>query len=111
MDGNQLEEGILRRNNWAAATGHARSVSRRGSLRLFGAAALVAAVSTPVRITRAGKAGNKAASRCKRQKGACEAAVRANCAGNETCFSALLPCCAFLARCNAGAATRCLLAG
>jgi hypothetical protein len=90
---------------------HELTASRRSLFGgALGAAAFAGVLAAPD-TTRAAKAGKQAKKRCKRQQGACADAVRAFCLDDETCLTALLPCCALLARCNAGAATECFLSG
>lgn len=85
-----------------------RSFTRSRRSVLTGAACASALVAPAV--AGAGKAGKVARKRCKKQQGDCEAVARAHCEG-DICLNALLPCCALLATCNAGEATRCFLAG
>jgi hypothetical protein len=85
-------------------------VSRRGSLRVLGGAALAGAIAAPA-ATEAGKSGTKARKLCQRQKSGCEEVVRAQCGDNATCVNATLPCCALLAECKGREATECFLSG
>ncbi len=85
------------------------AVTRR-SLRALGGAALLGALARPP-MARAGKAGKKARARCRRQEGACEAEVRTHCGELQGCLEGFLPCCRFLATCQAGAYVRCTFLG
>jgi hypothetical protein len=92
---------------------HAASLSRRGSLRVLGGAALTGAIAAPTAAV-AGKAGNKAQKRCKRQLGQCLASVEAFCEPQQlpaVCEAFLNPCCEHFSRCEAGQGIACLFAG
>jgi hypothetical protein len=56
----------------------------------------------------AGKAGKEAKKICKRQRGPCEAGVRAFCGELSPCLEGILPCCQVLATCQTTAAVECL---
>jgi hypothetical protein len=89
---------------------HATALSRRGSRRVLGGAALVGAITAP-RIVSAGKAGKKAQKRCKRQRGQCLAYVEEYCEpkiGSDICKEVFNPCCEHFAGCNAGQGIECL---
>lgn len=83
------------------------AVSRRGSFRVLGGATLASALAAPGP-TGAAKAAKNAKQRCRRQEGACEAAVRTYCEGLQNCLDGFLPCCRFLATCQAGAYVECV---
>ena len=90
---------------------HAASVvSRRGSLRLLGGAALAGALAAP-ELAGAGKGkSKKSPKQCKRQGGQCRAYVAETCAQLEDpqeCLEVYTPCCEHFERCNAGAGLRC----
>jgi hypothetical protein len=87
----------------------AASLSRRGSLRVLGAAALTGVVSAPADI--AGKAGDKSQKRCQRQRGQCLAYVAEYCEpkiGADICKELFNPCCEHFASCHAGQGIECL---
>jgi hypothetical protein len=88
----------------------AEAVSRRGSFRVLGGAALASVLARPGG-TRAGKATKKARKKCKQQKVGCEEYVVAAYSNCETCRNALFPCCALLGQCQGREATKCLLSG
>lgn len=88
----------------------AAAVSRRGSLRLLGGAALGSALATPA-LAAAGKTGKKGQKRCRRQRGQCLAFVEEFCQPKGdpgACEEQLSPCCEHLARCSAGEGIECL---
>lgn len=93
-------------------TRHAAGVvSRRGSLRLLGGAALAGALAAP-ELTSAGKGKVKkqANKQCKKQGGQCRAFVLETCAqveDRQACEEAYAPCCKHFERCDAGAGLRC----
>ena len=62
-------------------------------------------------LTRAGDTAKKIRKVCRRQGSGCEAEARAQCAGNDTCLNAVLPCCALLAQCRGREAAECFLSG
>lgn len=84
----------------------AAAVTRRHSFLLMGGVAAAAATAPAAE---AGEAGKKARKRCKRQRGACRASVEEFCGGTPACLDHLLPCCEFLATCNARESTACLI--
>jgi hypothetical protein len=82
-------------------------VTRRGTFRALGGAALTAGLAAPA-VARAGKNGQK---RCRRQRGQCRAFVEEFCEPKgdpATCEEGGNPCCEHFARCNAGAGIACL---
>lgn len=86
------------------------AVSRRGSLRVLGGAALTGVLAAPT-VASAGKTGKTSRGRCQKQRGPCLAAIEDRCASNidpVACEAALTPCCAHFARCNAGVGLLCL---
>jgi hypothetical protein len=95
-----------------AALRRAGALSRRGSLRTLGGAALIAGLAAPA-AARAGKPGKNGRKRCQRQRGQCLAWNTSFCeaipGGLEACIAALRPCCEPFARCNAGEGIACLV--
>jgi hypothetical protein len=94
-----------------ALTRHAGGLSRRGSLRLLGAAALASAVSA----SGVAKAGKKTQTRCQKRADPCQGQLEQCrsyivlfCEGNADCEKFSLPCCEPLARCDAAEAFTCL---
>lgn len=88
----------------------AAAVSRRGSLRVLGGAALTSAFAAPT-VAVAGKAGKKARKRCKRQRGQCLASIEKFCqpkADPNACESLFTPCCEHFAACSAAKGIECL---
>lgn len=86
------------------------AMSRRGSLRALGGAAMTGVLAAPMAAS-AGKAGRKAPKRCQRQRGQCLAFVKEFCAPKElpeVCQGFLSPCCADFASCRAGEGIACL---
>jgi hypothetical protein len=96
----------------AVARHAADAVSRRGSLRTLGAAALAAGLAAPA-TTRAKKNGK--GKKCKKQVGRCREGLRDLCEalfpGNQDnideCFDLFVECCDFLQGCNAAQAFAC----
>ena len=89
------------------------TMSRRGSLRVMGMAALAGAMATD-EPARAGKAKNTAQKRCKRQQGQCAEVVKVLCEDPKafnTCEAIFLPCCKHFASCDARKGLECLIAG
>lgn len=84
----------------------AAAVSRRTSLLTLGGAALTAAIAAPV-AANANEARKKVKKKCKKQGKQCRSATIEVCEGNQNCVDSLVPCCAFLARCKAGAYLDC----
>jgi hypothetical protein len=78
----------------------AASVSRRASMKTLGGAALAATLAAPS-LAKAGKAGEKARKRCKRQAQQCRNFYDEFCQDNPACEEDFFPCCEFLGRCNA----------
>jgi hypothetical protein len=85
------------------------AMSRRGSLRVVGGAALAGALTAPA-VANGARDSDKDKV-CKRLRTGCEEEVRSVCQGNKTCLNAVLPCCALLGRCKGRAATECFLSG
>lgn len=86
------------------------ALSRRGSLRALGAAALATGLAAPA-ATRAGKSGKNGRKRCQQQRGQCRAFLETFCEPKgdpETCEEGSFPCCEHFARCDAGAGIACL---
>lgn len=86
---------------------------RRKSLKLLGAAALVAAASAPL-AAEAGKAGKKAKKKCKKQGNPCRAFAEEICAGfgqGQACVDIFKPCCTSIQKCKAPAFFDCVAAG
>jgi hypothetical protein len=117
----RYREVFMKSNLFGTATQGIAAMSRRGSIRLLGAAALTGALATPVAAAgpSSKKKGNK---RCKRQREQCRAFVRALCAtpamagpagqpqaGLTTCEEQTFPCCDHFARCDAGQGLQCVL--
>ncbi len=88
----------------------AGALSRRGSFRAVGGAALIAGLAAPA-TTRADKTSKNGRKRCQRQRGQCRAVLETFCepkADPETCAEGVFPCCEHFARCDAGAGIACL---
>jgi glucokinase len=91
-----------------------RIASRRGSLLALGGAGLAAltgAVGAAAKPKPGKLARKKVKEKCKAQVGQCEAALSSFCEPSEVpegCKLALLPCCASLSTCNAGATAQCV---
>jgi hypothetical protein len=94
-----------------------KTASRRGSLLALGGAGLAALADSfgasakpkPGKLAR-----KKVKEKCKAQVGQCGIFVALNCATNAdpaACKAGLLPCCDFLASCNAGRMFECLASG
>jgi hypothetical protein len=86
------------------------AVSRRGSFRVLGGAALAAGLAGQ-EAARAGKAGKKARQRCKKQRGECLNTIKAFCAlmaEPSSCEAGFSSCCEHFARCKAGQGIECL---
>ena len=117
----RYREVFMKSTMFEAATQGIAAMSRRGSIRLLGAAALSGALATPV--ASAGPSGKKKGNkRCKRQREQCRAFVRALCAtpemaipagkapaGLTTCEEQTFPCCDHFARCDAGQGLQCVI--
>jgi len=91
----------------------ADAMSRRGSFRVLGAAALAGALAAP-QVASAGKAGKKVQKRCRKQRDQCVSAVVAFCASfvdPPECEEIYGSCCEHFARCNPRAGFGCLLVG
>jgi hypothetical protein len=99
-------------NAFDALTRHAGSVSRRGSLRAFGGAALATTLAAPAQ-TRAGKGKKKKAkNQCKKQQPQCVTTVTDFCAltlNPALCEGDFLPCCEEFTGCNVDAGIACIL--
>jgi hypothetical protein len=113
-----IEENLMNSHAFDALTRHAGAVSRRGSLRALGGAALVSALAAPAR-TAAGKArknkhkNKRAKNPCTQQKAQCGAAVTAHCATASNpalCERVTLPCCEHVTGCNVGTGIACIFA-
>jgi hypothetical protein len=93
---------------------HAAAVQdHRRSLKVLGAAALTAAASAPL-AAEAGKAGNKAMKKCKKQGNSCRAFAEEICAGfgqGQACVDTSTPCCTSIQKCKAPAFFDCVAAG
>jgi hypothetical protein len=92
-------------------TRRAGAVSRRGSLRLLGGAALAGVLAAPAAVS-ARKGGKNGQKRCKRQRGQCLAFVDEFCqpkADPSACKAQFSPCCEPFARCKAGQGIECLV--
>jgi hypothetical protein len=101
-----MDTGILDKMTRGAA-----AMSRRGSLRSLGGAALGSALAAPA-LARAGKAGKKGQKRCQRQRGQCLAFVEEFCQPKgdpNACEAIVNPCCENFAQCNAGKGIECLV--
>ena len=88
----------------------AGAVSRRGSLRTLGGAALAGVLAAPA-VAGAGKGGKNGQKRCMRQRGQCLAFAEAFCqpkADPSACKAQFSPCCAPFAQCKAGLGIECL---
>jgi hypothetical protein len=86
------------------------AVSRRGTIRALGGAAMAAGLAAPT-VIRAGEAGKNGRKRCKRQRGQCLAFFAEFCEPKDDpagCLEEVRPCCEHFARCNAGAGIECL---
>jgi hypothetical protein len=95
-----------------------RIASRRGSLLALGGVGLASALSGPFGAVAKPKAGKlarkKVKAKCKAQVGQCETVLNIACADDidpDAYREAFLPCCDFLATCNAGAMLECQIAG
>jgi hypothetical protein len=94
-----------------------RTASRRGSLLALGGAGLAALTGSlgAAAKTKPGKlARKKVKEKCKAQVSQCTLVLGVACAVNDdpdACRAAFLPCCDFLATCNAGAMLDCQFAG
>ncbi len=91
----------------------AKAMSRRGSFRVLGGAAVTGTLAAPA-VARAGKAGKKGQSRCKRLRDHCVAAVVEFCAPvvePPLCEGIYGSCCEHFARRNPRAGFDCLLIG
>lgn len=82
-------------------------VSRRGSLRLSGGAALTGELAAPM-ASSAGNAGKKAQQRCRRQREQCRTVFAELCEGVPICEAAYAPCCEHFSRCDAGKGIACV---
>lgn len=85
----------------------AASVSRRGSLRALGGAAIVAALTTPLAAS-AKSSGEKTGKRCRRQRDQCRTVFAGLCEGFPSCEAAYAPCCEHFSRCDAGKGISCI---
>jgi hypothetical protein len=92
-----------------------RTASRRDSMLALGGAGLAATLSGAFGATAKPKPGKlakkKVKAKCKSQVGQCTLTLNLVCnAGNdpEVCKEAFLPCCDFLAACNAGEMLQCI---
>jgi len=101
------EEAIVTITSFAATTRHVASMTRRGSLRALGGAALIGALASPMTVS-AGKAGKKAEKRCERQREECRTVFADLCEGEPTCEAAYAPCCEHLSRYDAGKGIACM---
>ena len=93
----------------AALARQATAVSRRGSLRALGGAALAGTLAAPT-VARAGKSGKKSGKRCQKQREQCREVFAERCQGSQVCEEAFAPCCEQFAQCRAEAALRCIFA-
>lgn len=92
-----------------AVTRQAAVVSRRGSLRVWGGAAVAGALAAPV-AANAGKSGKNARKRCQKQREQCLAFVVEACESEsspQACEALYNPCCGHFARCEAGQGLAC----
>lgn len=92
-----------------AWTRHADAVSRRGSFRVLGGAAVASALAAPT-AANAGKGGEKARKRCQKQRGQCLAFVTEACKSetdSQACEALYIPCCGRFAQCDAGKGLEC----
>ena len=104
----------MNEKTFETATRHAASVlTRRGSLRTLGAAALAAAISAPS-LAQAKKGGKKSrgngSQRCRRQAAGCRKVVTELCGDESGVCEAVLASCPSLGRCNATAFFDCVIA-
>lgn len=96
---------------------YTRTASRRGSLLALsgvGLAALTGAIGAAAKPKPGKLARKKVKEKCKEQVSQCTLAFGVACAANDdpdACRAAFLPCCDFLATCNAGAMLECQFAG
>jgi hypothetical protein len=94
-----------------------KSASRRGSLLALGGAGLatlIGASGSTAKPKPGKRARKKVKDKCKAQVGQCDLFVGLTCAKNSdpaACKAGLLPCCDFLASCNAGRMMECLASG
>lgn len=106
-DRHDAKETIVTITSFAATTRRAASMSRRGSLRALGGAALTGFLAAPV-AAGAGNTGRKAQRRCRRQREQCRTVFADLCEGAPTCEAAFAPCCEHFSRCDAGKGITCV---
>jgi hypothetical protein len=107
----QSEEGEdhVNTSRFDALTRHAAVVSRRGSFRVLGGAAVAGALAAPATVT-AGKGGEKVRKRCQKQRGQCLSYVAEACnseTNSQACEALYTPCCGHFAQCDAGKGLEC----
>jgi hypothetical protein len=103
----------MNNSRFAAVTREARAMSRRGSLRILGGAALVSVVPTSA-VAKAAKKSRKRkrcpkpVDPCQGQAEQCRSHYEVICEGNTLCKERSLPCCESFASCNVLDAMACL---